>query len=108
MTKAIWEDDRSVRRIRIVGDLDHVGYETVGSAVHRAVVESRTPGVLLDLSAVRFFAGMGIALLIEARRRVVATGRTFVLAGLAPQARRVLETVGFLDAYPDCVAAPVA
>jgi anti-anti-sigma factor len=103
MTKARWEDDPALRRIRIEGDLDHVGCEKVGSAVREAVGECPARRVVIDLSAVTFIASKGISLLIEARKKVVATGRSLVIEGLAPQVRRALDTIGFLSAYPECV-----
>ena len=104
MTKARWEDDRICRRITIEGELDHVGCESIGDTVHEALSECPIRRIIIDLSAVTFIASRGISLLILAHKRVAANGRSLVLAGLAPQVLRALDTIGFLTAYPDCIA----
>jgi anti-anti-sigma factor len=81
------------RGLRLWGDLDLSGADTLAHALEHAVDH---PGSLhLDLSGVGFLDSIGLAVLIRAALSLEGRG-TLVLRGVAPQVRRVLELSGTL------------
>lgn len=81
------------RGLRLRGDVDLTGADTLARALEHAVDH---PGSLyLDLSDVRFLDSIGLAVLIRAALSLEGRG-TVDLRGLAPHVRRVLELSGTL------------
>ena len=73
--------------------LEHLG-EDVMPAVSTAIVEAAeaiVPKILLDLTAVRFFGSSFIEVLYRLWKRMESRSGRFVIAGLDPYCREVLE-----------------
>ncbi|HZU74189.1 MAG TPA: STAS domain-containing protein [Acidimicrobiales bacterium] len=85
----VGEDGRLVTII-VNGDLDD---PALGSALRQAVIQAVAPGPLvvrIDLRQVGFMGGMGLSVLMMARRRLAAEGIRLVLVGPGQPVGRVL------------------
>lgn len=82
------------------GELDQVS----AAAVWTPLEHELRPGshVVLDLSAVEFFASVGVKILMAAVARANSTGAAFVIVVSNSQVRRPLELLGVLDQFPVC------
>lgn len=89
-------DDQAVRLI-VAGDID---LATVTSLEERAVgALEHAPGELvLDLSGVEFCDSTGVAALLRVRNGTVGSGRGFRMEGVSSAVKRVLATVGLIEA----------
>ncbi|MHC4931581.1 MAG: STAS domain-containing protein [Planctomycetota bacterium] len=97
-----WEDREFGRRIRLEGDMDHVGCEQVRFALDAAVLGSSLP-VIIDLSRVDILSSQGIAQLLRAQGHARTRGQTLFVDGLDDHKRKVLDTVGIFQAIPEWV-----
>ena len=61
----------------VSGELDSAEADDIGDLLHEAIAGE--PVVLLDLSAVRFFGSVGLALVVEAHRAALAGGVPFAV-----------------------------
>ena len=59
-----------------------------------AALGANAPGVVLDLTDLRFLDSSGIGILVGACRRAQATGKSLEVVGLSPQVGRVLSMSG--------------
>jgi anti-sigma B factor antagonist len=66
-------------------------------------IASGAPEIVLDLSGLSYIDSSGLALFIEARRHLVATGRSIRIAAISPQVRKLfqLTQIGDLFGLPD-------
>ncbi|KAB2371558.1 STAS domain-containing protein [Actinomadura montaniterrae] len=82
--------DRTV--IALDGELDIASAPSLRERLHAALIDTG-PYVVIDLSGVAFCDASGLALLVDARRRV-RPGGTVVLAAPRPQLLRLLQVTG--------------
>ncbi len=61
----------------VSGEIDSAEADDIGDLLHEAIAGG--PAVLLDLSAVRFFGSVGLALVVEAHRAALARGVPFAV-----------------------------
>ncbi len=62
-----------------------------------------TPGLVLDMTAVRYVSSAGLRLLLKMAKDAKGKGAKFALAGLQPAVREVFEISGFdkiIPAFP--------
>ncbi|MGI5324041.1 STAS domain-containing protein [Actinomadura nitritigenes] len=78
--------------IALDGELDIASTPSLRERLHAALADAG-PRVVVDLSGVTFCDASGLALLIDARRRI-GPGGTVVLAGPRPQLLRLLRVTG--------------
>ncbi|MWA05585.1 anti-sigma factor antagonist [Actinomadura sp. LD22] len=78
--------------IALSGELDIASTPSLRERLHAALIDTG-PYVVIDLSGVAFCDASGLALLIDARRRV-GPGRAVVLAAPRPQLLRLLHVTG--------------
>lgn len=86
--------DGDITIVEFGEDLEHLG-EDVLPAVSKAVHDAgQNPGgkVLLDMTGVKFFGSSFIQVLYQLWKQVQASQGAFVIAGLHPYCREVLET----------------
>ncbi|RVT99241.1 anti-sigma factor antagonist [Rhodovarius crocodyli] len=58
------------------------------------------PGLVLDLTAVRYVSSAGLRLLLKLAKEAKGKGAKFALAGLQPAVREVFEISGFDKIIP--------
>jgi len=75
----------------ISGDIDLANSPEVRKALMREVRENRTPRVVMNLSKVRYIDSSGVASLVEGLKASRDLGLRFILFGLSPSAREVLQ-----------------
>ncbi len=75
----------------ITGDIDLANSPQVRKALLREVRENRTPRVVMNLSKVRYIDSSGVASLVEGLKASRDLGLRFILFGLSPSAREVLQ-----------------
>ena len=73
------------------GDLDFANSPLVRDSVLREIRESRRPGVLVNLSQVRYMDSSGVASLVEALKASRDLGSRLILVGLTTSTRNVLQ-----------------
>ena len=73
-----YDDVGEVRRIRILGRLDVDGTNSVASQLEE-LAQAAKKGVVVDLSALKFLASIGIRALIASAKSVKARGGKMVL-----------------------------
>jgi len=87
----------SVRRIdttvilEVVGDIDLASSPEVRKVLLQELRVSRTPRVILNLKSVRYIDSSGVASLVEGLKASRDGGSRFMLFGLSPIAREVLQ-----------------
>jgi anti-sigma B factor antagonist len=89
-------DDQGVR-LSVTGDID---LATVGSLEQRAAgaLEHTNGDLVLDLSGVEFCDSTGVAALLRVRNATIGADRGFRVEGVASGVKRVLATVGLIEA----------
>ncbi len=75
----------------ISGDIDLANSPEVRKALLREVRENRTPRVVMNLTKVRYIDSSGVASLVEGLKASRDLGLRFILFGLSPSAREVLQ-----------------
>lgn len=80
----------------VSGELDLTTVAMLRDPLLGQATKSQAPNLIVDLSRVEFIDSAGLALLVEARKRLAAESRTLVLV-LSPgrQPERVLRLVRF-------------
>ena len=73
------------------GDIDFTNSPVVRDSVLREIREGRTPRVVLNLSQVRYMDSSGVASLVEGLKASRDLGSRFILVGLSPSTREVLQ-----------------
>jgi anti-sigma B factor antagonist len=90
-------DVAGVRVVSLHGQLDLVNAERVRDAI---VLVEGSP-VVVDLEGLAFLDSSGIAALLEARSRIIESGRAFELRGAQGIVLRVLEVTGLAHLLTD-------
>ena len=83
----------------ITGDIDLANSPEVRKAVLREVREHRTPRLVMNLSKVRYIDSSGVASLVEGLKASRDLGLRFILFGLSPSAREVLQLSRLLKIF---------
>jgi anti-sigma B factor antagonist len=83
----------------LTGDIDLANSPEVRKAVLREVKELRVPKVVMNLSKVRYIDSSGVASLVEGLKASRDTGSRFILFGLSPSAREVLQLSRLLKIF---------
>ena len=83
----------------ITGDIDLANSPEIRKAVLREVREHRTPRVVMNLSKVRYIDSSGVASLVEGLKASRDLGLRFILFGLSPSAREVLQLSRLLKIF---------
>jgi anti-sigma B factor antagonist len=83
----------------ITGDIDLANSPEVRKAVLREFRENRTPRVVMNLSKVRYIDSSGVASLVEGLKASRDLGLRFILFGLSPSAREVLQLSRLLKIF---------
>ena len=92
--KALQISTRSVGSaivVDIVGDIDLYNSPDLRKTLLSALREKRAPRVVINLSAVKYIDSSGVASLVEGLKIARELGSRFILYGLSPAAREVLE-----------------
>ena len=77
--------------VDVVGDIDLYNSPEVRKTLLMALREKRSPRVVVNLTAVKYIDSSGVASLVEGLKVSRDLGSRFVLYGLSPAAREVLE-----------------
>jgi anti-sigma B factor antagonist len=83
----------------VSGDIDLANSPEVRKALLREVREKRTPRVVLNLSNVRYIDSSGVASLVEGLKASRDLNLRFILFGLSPSAREVLQLSRLLKIF---------
>ena len=105
MTPLAVERSRSdgYQLLAVEGEIDIATAPRMIAALNEALAEIETP-LVLDLSSVVFMDSTGLALLINARRRVVRRGQGFAIicpAGPIARVFEIADMVASLRVFPD-------
>jgi len=77
--------------VDVTGDIDLYNSPEVRKVLLGALRDARAPRVIVNLQAVRYIDSSGVASLVEGLKASRDLGSRFVLCGLSPAAREVLE-----------------
>ncbi len=77
--------------VDVVGDIDLYNSPEVRRVMLEALRQKRAPRVIVNLKAVRYIDSSGVASLVEGLKISRDLGSRFILFGLSPAAREVLE-----------------
>lgn len=83
----------------VTGDIDLANSPQVRKALLTEVREKRTPRVILNLSGVRYIDSSGVASLVEGLKASRDLNQRFILFGLSPSAREVLQLSRLLKIF---------
>ena len=83
----------------VTGDIDLANSPEVRKALLREIRETRTPKVVMNLSKVRYIDSSGVASLVEGLKASRDAGSRFILFGLSPAAREVLQLSRLLKIF---------
>lgn len=86
----------------ISGNIDLSNSPEVRKAFLHEMRDNRTPRVLVNLQDVKYIDSSGIASLIEGLKASRESGSRFVLFGLSPGAREVLQISRLLQVFEVC------
>ena len=81
----------SIIVVDVVGDIDLYNSPEMRKTLLMALREKRAPRVVVNLSAVKYIDSSGVASLVEGLKISRDLGSRFILYGLSPAAREVLE-----------------
>lgn len=83
----------------VTGDIDLANSPEVRKALLKELRETRTPRVVMNLSKVRYIDSSGVASLVEGLKASRDVGSRFILFGLSPSAREVLQLSRLLKIF---------
>lgn len=83
----------------VSGDIDLANSPAVRKALLYEVREKRTPRVVMNLSKVRYIDSSGVASLVEGLKACRDFNLRFILFGLSPSAREVLQLSRLLKIF---------
>jgi anti-anti-sigma factor len=89
------EGHGSTITVHPIGDLDMATARVLRAALAADLHEFRS--VVVDLAGVTFMDSTGLAALLEARRALLADGRTLTVQHAQAQTRQLLELAGIAD-----------
>jgi anti-sigma B factor antagonist len=75
----------------ITGHIDLANSPELRKALLKELRENKTPRVILNLTGVRYIDSSGVASLVEGLKAARDQGLRFILYGLSPSAREVLQ-----------------
>jgi anti-sigma B factor antagonist len=81
------------------GDIDLANSPELRKTLLKELREIRTPRVVMNLSKVRYIDSSGVASLVEALKASRDVGSRFILYGLSPSAREVLQLSRLLKIF---------
>lgn len=83
----------------VIGDIDLANSPEVRKALLKELKESRVPRVVMNMSRVRYIDSSGVASLVEGLKASRDVGSRFILFGLSPSAREVLQLSRLLKIF---------
>jgi anti-sigma B factor antagonist len=83
----------------VTGDIDLANSPEIRKALLREIRETRTPKVVMNLTKVRYIDSSGVASLVEGLKASRDAGSRFILFGLSPAAREVLQLSRLLKIF---------
>jgi anti-sigma B factor antagonist len=83
--------------LALAGDLDLATAHLLDQHVHRALVESRPAGLVIDVTDLEFCDSTGVHALIRARREAHQHGSTFQVTNPNGITRRTFQVTGVLE-----------
>lgn len=83
----------------VIGDIDLANSPEVRKALLKELRESRVPRVVMNMSRVRYIDSSGVASLVEGLKASRDVGSRFILFGLSPSAREVLQLSRLLKIF---------
>ena len=90
------EEDDGVRVVEPKGDIDLLTARELGDVLREEVAE-QPEEVVVDLTETTHLDSSGIAVLLNAQRRLTRAGSRFAVVAPAGAVRRVLELTGVAD-----------
>lgn len=83
----------------VTGDIDLANSPAVRKALLSEIKEKKTPKVVLNMSKVRYIDSSGVASLVEGLKASRDSGTRFLLVGLSPAAKEVLQLSRLLKIF---------
>ncbi len=83
----------------VIGDIDLANSPQIRKALLHEIREARTPKVVMNLTKVRYIDSSGVASLVEGLKASRDAGSRFILFGLSPAAREVLQLSRLLKIF---------
>jgi anti-sigma B factor antagonist len=83
----------------ITGHIDLANSPEVRKTVLKELRELKTPRVIMNLKAVKYIDSSGVASLVEGLKASRDLGSRFILIGLSPSAREVLQLSRLLKVF---------
>ena len=83
----------------ITGHIDLANSPELRKALLKELREDKTPRVILNLTGVRYIDSSGVASLVEGLKASRDAGLRFILFGLSPSAREVLQLSRLLKIF---------
>jgi anti-sigma B factor antagonist len=83
----------------VIGDIDLANSPEVRRALLKELKEARVPRVVMNMSKVRYIDSSGVASLVEGLKASRDVGSRFILFGLSPSAREVLQLSRLLKIF---------
>jgi anti-sigma B factor antagonist len=84
------------------GDIDFANSPEVRRSVLSEIQESRTPRLVINLSKVHYIDSSGVASLVEGLKASRDLGSRFILFGLSPSAREMLQLSRLIKVFEIC------
>ncbi len=83
----------------VIGDIDLANSPEIRKALLKELKEARVPRVVMNMSRVRYIDSSGVASLVEGLKASRDVGSRFILFGLSPSAREVLQLSRLLKIF---------
>ena len=83
----------------VTGDIDLANSPEVRKALLKELKDARVPRVVMNMSKVRYIDSSGVASLVEGLKASRDVGSRFILFGLSPSAREVLQLSRLLKIF---------
>jgi anti-sigma B factor antagonist len=83
----------------VTGDIDLANSPEVRKALLKELKDARVPRVVMNMSRVRYIDSSGVASLVEGLKASRDVGSRFILFGLSPSAREVLQLSRLLKIF---------
>lgn len=86
----------------VTGHIDLANSPEVRKTLLTELREKKTPRVIMNLTAVKYIDSSGVASLVEGLKASKDVGARFILFGLSPSAREVLQLSRLLKVFEVC------
>jgi anti-sigma B factor antagonist len=83
----------------VTGDIDLANSPELRKALLKELKDARVPRVVMNMSRVRYIDSSGVASLVEGLKASRDVGSRFILFGLSPSAREVLQLSRLLKIF---------